>query len=328
MKKILFSLLPCLLFAACSQESAVDVAETDAPEEILLEGGVSGVSSVVTRASVNSGHTGDLAVKFARYDQNVLTGVWPANNAPTSILDATFKGSDGNKIVFAVPQYYLVSNMDKKYKETRLVGWHPNNVVSNGVVNFDSKLDGFTDIMLTPVNTGSTKSGGLFKPFTFNHLLSQINVVVKASDTNATGEWGKVKSIQLTGLRTQCQVTLGTSTSVNYGTTTTKALTLCEGGKDTPMTEKVIPAQTTGSMNCGYCLFPPTAGKTLILNVTTVNGGSRQVTITSPDNTFEAGKNYVATLTFSSTTISSTASIASWGAATATGGGISDDLVP
>lgn len=308
MKKILFTLFPCLVLAACSQESSSDLAAMGSGEEICLTGKIDGIVEADTRTAINAGYNGSLNVKFARLDMNPSTGAWTNYASSPTLIAATY--NNGN-INFGTPQYYLVCAPGANKKSSKLVAWHPADVVpASGALDFSSKLNGCTDIMLTPEQTGNDRTAGdKFKPFTFNHLLTQINVTVKCSDTNAAGLWGSVSRIEVLA-RNTCKVTL--PAALDYGSATVYT-DLRATGSDNAMTAgKVIPATTAGSTPCGYCLFPPTSGKTLTLRVTTTLGNVRTVEITSPDATFVAGKNYAVTLTFSSTTITPSATIGAW----------------
>lgn len=311
MKKILFTLLPLLGLASCSQEGALTPELPGVKKEIVLSGGFGEIAGGVdTRAVIDAGYGSVLNVSFARRDKNAVGnydsyGV-AGNNA---VLAATRTGGAGNTaIAFSAPQYYSMKQLASapgatSYNETALVGWYP----AGGTINASSQvslaLNGSNDIMMTPQVVGSYTSPFNAKPFSFQHKLAKVAVKVVALDAQAPTSWGQVKAIKVNNQPTTCLLKLDDQSVAFSGT---QALALAD------FTQKAF---STTATEFGYALIQPTTTNSITLNVETVNGGVRDITIGLPKTTdrFTAGTAYAVTLSFSSNTISATAGITSWG---------------
>lgn len=305
-----------LLLASCSQESVLPESPV---EEIRLSGGVvSSAISGTTRGVVDKSYfeSNMLSVSFARIDQNTDAS-YPAYTTVSSALSATrSKGTGQQNIGFASSQFYLTRS-DKN--GTRFIGWYPQvskgSTYANGVVTFDIST-GVTDVMLTSEVEGNKvdKFGTSNRQFTFSHLLTQVTVKTHG-DAAAKDNWGDILSIKVKGCQPTCKVALSSNSTVTFPGNATDLL-LRKEGTDDVMAKTQIPNGAVNATTCGYAMFPPTEGNSLILKVTTERGGEREVPITLQGDAnpayFAAGTAYTITLIFSSTTITPSAEIVAW----------------
>lgn len=309
-----------IFLGSCSGEEVN--SSTSSAHPILLCGsmGDSGLSAS-TRTPLDGTSSAALNVSFARRDQQ-SGGAYSSFATIASSLNAAraaVAGSTEGTITFGTSQYYLVRETDNN---TALIGWYPQvgagSTYANGVITFSGLANGVTDIMLTKEQAGNKTTA--VSSFTFEHLLSQIQVKAKAVDASAATNWGKVTGITLKGVNTTCTVTLPTTTSLSttlltptFGTSGNIALKTI-GSDATVALAAVIPATagTTGTAFC-YGLFPPTGGNSLSLDVATEKGGTRAVTATLSSGTVTRGNLYTVTLEFKSTDITPTATISGWG---------------
>ncbi|MDE5708468.1 MAG: fimbrillin family protein [Alistipes sp.] len=330
--------------------------------EMLLCGGVKAPGTIVSkslssRAVIDSSYGSDLDVAFARIDQDT-DGNYPADYSAVTALSAKWKvnatsnklpaaDADASDIVFDTKQYYLsrVSNNSSK-----LVGWYPDNAVAAGEISFT--IDGETDIMLTEELEGDKKEvfginasdAAKNKIFHFKHQLALLKVLAYATDTDAAGVWGKIKSITLKDQKPTCKITLPAtvafegevadldlvkkqvaddaditydlelgiadapddSTDPDAGETETP-----DAGDGEDATEPAEPKNN--EVECGYAMVAPIAADgSLTLVVETEKGGSREVPVSVPTTGFQEGYTYDITLKFTAVTIEPKATITDW----------------
>ena len=345
MKKSIFYILPFAALVGCTSNDLVP-QDNEEREEIVLSSTFDMATvevSTNTRTIVDPTYAtnNDLKVAFARIDQKATDGTYPAysTNGANDVLAATrAKGANFQKITFATPQYYL-NHAD--YFKTKLVGWYPaddtdaskNKVTydAGGVIKFDIS-DGGVDVMLTNEVEGdktasANKFGASGKEFTFSHLLTQIKVSAYAVSADAQTAWGKIKSIEVKGLKPTCKVTLPSSTPTFEGTAA--AVELQKYSKSTtdgsetsityPLTLGVASTDASGAVTaknavaCGYLMFEPTAGSSITLTVDTEKGGQKDITVTLESSAkYEKSKAYEIVLKFTVAKIEPTAKISEW----------------
>lgn len=310
--------LCALLMCGCSQSASTEMSEPSAnePVQIVLKGGIatSAVQSQpASRAVIDNNYASPLTVAFARLDQET-GGTWPDYSTLSSSLEATMqKNVDDWTIAFTNPQYYLSRNTNNN---TRLVGWYPTGSLSSGTVSFT--INGWTDIMLTQELEGNKTDGNRFgedgKSFTFNHLLTRINVKAYAADAAAAMAWGTItaNSIVLKNQSTSCTVEL--PSTVAFGNENTDlTLPLKQVADDATITYPItLPEGQESAAECGYAMIRPMEGSSsLTLTVTTSKGGTYEITAPFTSGC-EAGSAYDLYLKFTATGIEPTATISAW----------------
>jgi hypothetical protein len=264
---------------------------------------------------IDAGYATALPVNFVRLDQNVSTGSYPAYTTFSSALPATRAGGTGNTVVSfdsGSEQYYLVRETNNKSK---LLGWYPRVngttvTMASGVLTFT--LDGSTDVMLSNEVEAYKTTGNQFsdtgKEFTFSHQLTQFRVNAYAADAASITSWGTVTDIKILSQLPTCAITLP-STVAFSGTAADLSLEKKLVATNAAITYPVTLGLT--SAECGYTMVPPVASTTTVnLQVTTSNGGTRNVPLTL--QAYDKGKAYVVTLKFSVTSITAKAQIAAW----------------
>lgn len=189
---------------------------------------------------------------------------------------------------------------------------------------------GIEDVMAAPQNT--LASVGLTEAaFVFEHLLTKVDVNLKAADAAAVDVWGAVTDIKVTEVLSS--TTFKNAVNVTLAGTTPSTLaplaTAFSGSEtgwktytdaDAEFTGQAL-ALTTAAAAASYTIMAPfeavaTAGTVdLQLSVTTENsGGAKIINVTLPSasagNT--QGKAIKVTLNFKSTEISGTATVTDW----------------
>lgn len=336
MKKSIFYILPFAALVGCTSNDLVP--QNDGEQEEIVLNSTFDIATVDVNTNTRTivdplyATNNDLAVAFARIDQDATTGSYPAaysTNGTGEPLTATrAKGANFQKITFTTPQYYL--NHVTNFK-TKLVGWYPADSKATydagGVVKFDIS-DGGVDVMLTnevegDKTTAANKFGASGKEFTFSHLLTQIKVSAYAVSADAKTAWGKIKSIKVKSLKPTCKVTLPSTVAFEGTAADVKLQYLSKStsdGSETAITYPLelgvavtTPAAAKNDVACGYLMFEPTSGSSVTLAVETEKGATKDVTVTLASSAkFDKSKAYAVTLKFDVSTIEPTAKISEW----------------
>jgi hypothetical protein len=308
MKKSAFLLLLLLpLLAGCK-----DSTDTPSPVEsakISLLGSVS--STLQTRGdgvidpTASGFATTALSLNFARIDQDVSTGMYPSYGS-TALNATRVAGTGSTAINFDAgsEQYYTARATNN---ESKLVGWYPRTAVASGVVDFT--FDGSTDLMLSNEVAGSSSAlfSAVAQAFTFNHLLTQLQFKVYATDDAAKTSWGTITSVKVKSQYTACSLTL--PATVSFPTTGT-ASDLSVSGVTLPLAMGV---ESANAVSAGYSMIAPVAAAgSVTLEIVTSAGGTKTVTIPVPSTGFLASNAYVITLSFSNLSVSGAASVGEW----------------
>lgn len=307
MKKSAFLLLLLPLLAGCKEST-----DTPAPVEatkISLLGSIR--STVYSRGegvidpAISGFETKILSLNFARINQDA-SGEYLSYGS-TALNATRLAGIGSTDIVFdpGNEQYYTSGETNNSSK---LVGWYPRTSVTDGVVNFT--IDGSTDVMLSNEVAGSasTPFSAEDKTFTFNHLLTQLQLKVYAIDAAALESWGTIISVKLKGQHTACSVTLPQSISFP---TTGEASDLPASGIGFPVTMGV--GSSVNAAESGYFMVAPIEGtSSVLLEIETSAGGMKTISIPVPIAGFLAGNAYVITLSFSDLDIAGSASLGTW----------------
>ena len=328
-------LLAVALLAGCSKKK--DFSTFNSGDEIRISAGAASISVGSTKSdimrptragdgAIQSGHTSDLSVAFARIDQDA-SGNYPADySGVAAALNATWKGSltssdaDATDIVFATKQYYLANG-----KGTKLVGWYPQGTFNAGVFNLS--VDCYSDILLYQELEGNKVNGSRFgqtgKIFKFDHQLTWLKFAAYAADADALDVWGNITSIKLKDQAENCTITL--PKTVAFSTTLKDMNLVAKKYSDGTAIDYtgdglVVGVAEANKVECGYALVPPVGDDgSLKLVLDTSIGGQKEVSLSLPkaaDGTtvlgFEVGKAYEIRLIFTVSEIKPTATITDW----------------
>lgn len=302
MNKIINSLLAATLLASCSQGEPA----AERSRQIHIESAIE-ATITTTRAAVGANDALS-AVKFLRKD---------ASTTPSSLTDATVL--TGNRATNGVVSFtggapeYNLNNYN-----TYLVAYHPGNTASGSVVTWT--INGQTDILLTKTvwNAGNyvtPKDGNTAPKLTFNHLLSQIEVVCKAEGgstdiTVVRAVWGKIKKIEFVAAPSTLTYNLGTLAVANGTTKANFALQSNYSG--TAFAAIDMPAATNTATNAMAMLAPVPATSTYSFQLQVTTDGATtgtgddivkviDVSLNNAKAAMAAGSMHKVTLTFNAT---------------------------
>lgn len=262
-------------------------------------------------------------------------------------------GSVSDPVGFTTAQYYPAD--DTQLYMVGLVPsdntkWTIANTSTTGVI----EIDGKTDIMAAAVTTNSANANGIKKSeaiaghhpsFTFNHLLTKLDIYVKA-DVNAATSFGKITKLELKDAKNQCTVTLdgaaakvesaasafaATSTTTcpfyryDYSATTPDYTDDAVGsGHEIDLSDIATNHSTDGAF-VAYAMVNPVwiavsnAEKPYVLHIESEKGLTKdvEVKLLKANNTdvFEnstQGMQFKVTLTFKATDIKASATVTEW----------------
>lgn len=296
-----------ILLAAAVLESCThreEPATADGGEVIRISADI----GETTRAVIDAGYAGELEVSFARFD-NPASGGREWN---TTAVDAFRSGGNGNtSITFNPEQVYLSGN-----RQSALIGYYPRKApegVTTDPVSVNYTITGDDDIMATEVQTGALNAK--FTPFTFQHLLTQLQFKCIGSD-EAMAKWTAVSSLTVKNIPTALKLSLDK---------TGGAILTATGAVDQQLAVKNCPAvvSAAGAENpqTGYLLLFPAAELGTEMNPVTLevkaiyNGIEKtlDVTVGNIDGGVQVGESHLITLTFAEDSqITAEAGIAEW----------------
>ena len=322
MKKLMISMLAMAAMVSCTNEiEGPDQPQVNQnePVEIKLNAGIIGVE---TKAAISPTLTEDLKVTFFR-PNDAATATWTTGEFVNAIISKeaggaiTFKesadaGANDKKL------YYPTGENEKAH----LIGYYLGTSISTNTNNILSfTIDGTQDIMATDGASGSKTEA--FKSFTFKHLLTQIDIVLKG-DAAAQAAFGKIKKVAIKSIPTSLKLTLAATPSITavdnngeiniYNNNTGADLS-------TNTTNEII-GNTVMVYNGGTAPLGTAANK-LTLEITSEKGGVDGVStvdVTTINSGLEQGNKHVITLNFKEKIIVS-ATIAAWGTDGAAGTG-------
>lgn len=211
-----------------------------------------------------------------------------------AITSATAIGTAGK---IATGLYYL----SDPNQSTKLIGVYPRTadaVVSGNDITYT--LDGAIDVLCSNLVAGNReKVEGL--TMAFEHMLTQIVIMVAAvADTDAE-EWGTVESISLEEIPLNFKVTLPQPSS---GVTAASALPVEESegevfvsimNNGTPIEDVDL---STEVEEFGQVMIPPTSSDTEIILSITTSRDTDPVKVNIPPRTYDPGMSHVVTLKF------------------------------
>ena len=286
---------------ACTSEGdPIDNIDNAQPVEIQLNAGI----VATTKAAVPSTLTADLDVMFIR-----ATDAASADWTTATPLFAKIAKDSPNGITF-----YTTNDRDIKSKQyyntsetlpSWLAGYYIDNLENTSTDKNKIKftITGNEDILATKGLSGTKKVA--FQSFTFNHLLSQVEITLKG-DAAAQANYGEISKVELTNLATGVELTLSENAPV-----------IAANGSETSTIEIFNNTSTgvnitaDGNTLTNIPMIYKT-GTTLNLNVYLKNDQSTPIPVTATiTDGLESGKKHAITLNFKEK-ITATASITAW----------------
>jgi hypothetical protein len=341
MKKFLLPWMAAAALVGCSKEIPADVSDAadNAPVEIRL---ASQATEITTRAPFEgtisssnpllalvpaSATTGDYTNP---YDNESAHAYMKFSDNGTSSVG--FVGSDGTS---STPKYYPANG-----SAVYLCGLYPSTSWTSITTTASGSIDGKSDLMAAK-EVATTKSdmqaGGTPKTLDFKHLLTKLDIKIKAESNAAVTAWGNVTSIQLTKVQaanpaSSVSVTLkegadGTDSSAPTFTAGSVAMSCYVW--NTAYTDNAFSSQTqaltTSEANAAYVLCQPvtTAGSNASEYTLSVITSARSEAIDVPlslvnnegselSGTNTMGQAFAVTLTFKATQIEAKATVTDW----------------
>lgn len=311
-KYLVVSLLAVMALSSCSNdENYIDEPKT--AENLDLSAGI----STSTRAVIDANYGSNLNVAFVRVDNPTS----PGNNWMSSVNAVRAGGNGNTAITFDNTETYAAMNV-----ASYLLGFYPRPATpttAGNPVNVGYTITGDEDIMATAIQSGSTNAH--FQPFTFNHLLTQLQFQCVGS-SDALELWTGITSITVQDVPNTLTLAIDKD-RVNL----VPELSLVSGAPDTNLPIFNCPdtlAAASSDKQTGYIMLYPTVGlggaddTPITLEVTgmyraTTSVAAQQVTRTvTIDNIaggVRASQSHLLTLTFTvDGEINITAGIAEW----------------
>lgn len=308
MKNLLFGMLAMAAMVSCSSENDPIDDVTGGKQdkvEIKLNAGVVGVE---TKAQVVPG---DDIVSFTNQTVPLfrVDGVGTADWS--KVGEAVNATIDGSTVKLGEAHKYYTGDNNAYF-----IGYYSTIVPTRttNVLNFDG-VDGTKDIICTNETDAGTKaSTGANAELTFNHIVSKVLVKVKGTEA-AKKAFGKITKIELTGIPTSINVTLGSTLSIAANTTAKEAnivlFEATDGGTELTASEVALGA-TPIIFNGGTTSPYGTPTNPLKLKVYTAEYiDGLDVDISTISTGLELGKKHTITLTFKDQ-IGVTSAITGW----------------
>lgn len=335
MKKFLFlfTVIAALMnFASCSNgDNPIDVVDPDKPVEIKVSGRALDVVAGTRAPFEEITASNKLLAK-------VMASETSSKYETADVLhDNTMEFGPTDPVGFDTPKAYPHAT-----NPVYLVGLYPSTTWS-AVANDNETSFTFTGIedVMASTEVATVKddvADNTHKSLTFHHLLTRLNLTIKAKDADAEDAWGAVTSLQVVSPGNVATVELGTGSespsSVAPTTVFTggdKVFTFCTIGTDTPFcsTSSAYTWPTTAPTEAqSYALVAPqnnTATPTTpivyTINIKTVNYSTEDRVVSVPlkvstggadfvGNT--AGQKFEVVLTFTASNIEATATVKPW----------------
>lgn len=299
----MISMLAMAAMVSCTNEiETLDQPKVNEnePVEIVLNGGV---NELTTKAAIQPGAAFTaqvIAIKNDATDYNTL--LWGQANGNISI-------DTNGKVTFTNPQYYPADGSSIKMR-----GFAPqSSSITNGVVSYE--INGTQDIMIAP-EISADKTNNTNKKLEFAHLLTQLQIKVKAEDQAAIDAWGTITSISINAVKT-LDLNLSTGKIAAKATDPVSADLSLEGFQTGQALTAVADDQ---AVSAGSIMLLPskTAYK---LKITTSKVTDKEIEISLAETL--ASNAHVITVTFKASEITVTATAGQWTTGT-TGTGTAD----
>lgn len=331
MKKYLsiFTVTATLIgFASCSQNEITEpTVDTDKPVEIRVAGKALSITPQTRAPHIGTSAAGLTARVLASEKTKEYAGADLVTNGTITFEDAPTGSATGYSP--AVPYPHAT---DPVY----LLGLYPTTpadwTIANDGKSANFTFDGSHDVMATQ-EVSTTRAdgvtGGTYKSLTFHHLLTKLDLLIKADDQSAIDAWGNVTSIIVKSAKT-ATVTFSdasAATAPTTGFTENAEFPFYAVSDDAALTPVALTTTATDAQY--YALVAPskTGNAAYDLVVTTANyNGNYNVTVpleSAPNTAFTGdtqGKQFKITLTFTATDIKAFATVVDWTTG-GTGGG-------
>ena len=325
MKRLFVSLLAVVAMASCSKNEPA--AGPEAPTDGVEIKASSKARTIESKAPFD----GDISATQNLTAKVLISTATGDYSSPIHNGTLTFTQS-GAATGFTPAVYYPSSTADSP---VYLVGLYPDtgwgNVQNSNEIEYT--FDGSQDVMAAAEVSGTkAKAQANEHPaFTFNHLLTKLNLSVKAESAAAAAAWGKVTEITLAQAeektpKSQMKVALSTGTAT-FPYEGTGALSFYAKDGDA-YTETAFTAQTkeltTDLTEIAYALVAPITAdgtKDFTLTVKTQKDGEAEVSSTVDINLTAKegstlgdtkGQAFALTLTFKATEIQAKATVGAW----------------
>lgn len=299
MKTFIFSALALGMMASCANTDVEGVVENGEPVAIRLSAGVQ-QNVVVSRAPITTGE---------KFVATVLG--WEAENTVSYIADTTWMANTneilasatGENVVLVTPKYY---NPDTKVT-TYMKAYSPVGTVKDGEYTFSTNVeDGTQDVLISNEVTGS-RSAADVKAFEFTHPLTQLQFAVKGGEGWTSGA---VKSIALKNVKVATGVNVANNSLIakDVASLAVSGIDATNGVAVTKVADDVAGTNAGESV-----MIVPTTGDEIKIDITMIDGIKYEdITVTTTEATFTAGKAYTITLTFKNKNVSGTATVNEW----------------
>lgn len=326
MKKYLsfFTVTATLIgFTSCSQSEITEtITGTDQPVEVRVAGKALSITPQTRAPYTETSAAGLTAKVLASKKTKEYVGSDLITNGTMTFQDA----SSGTASGFSTPVPYPHAT-----NPVHLLGLYPTTTVpaTDWTIASDGKsasftFDGSHDVMATQ-EVATTRAdgvtGGTYKTLTFHHLLTKLDLLIKAKDQAAIEAWGNVTSIKVksTNIATVTFSDASASTAPTVGFNGNENFPFYKVS-DNAAFESV--ALTTGASTAQYYALVGSKNESAVtyeLIVTTASHtGDYNVTVPLEVSTGVAfddntqGKQFNITLTFSATDIKAFATVVGW----------------
>lgn len=315
MKNLVLSMLAIASITAmnsCSSESdPINEVTGGDNVEIKINAGITATTKAVI-SETDGVLADDLRVYFFKPEDGA-TPTWTAGTQ----LYATLAKASGHAITFTndnytteVKQYYSNISGENSYLAGCYLGdakIDSGDDLTNGNISFT--INGTQDIMATTGASGNKTTP--FTPFSFTHLLSQINVSLNGSvSTSAT--YGKITKIEITNVPTHLKLTLsGDKPDLSASSSADGTIIiyndnagLSVNAADVKAGDAVMILTSDGTNTLGTAAFP--------LKLKLTNSESKEFNVdVIVEGGLQASTNHAISLTFSEK-ISAEATIGTW----------------
>lgn len=177
---LIMGLLATISLASCSNDETEAGISANAAIEISA-----GLADAETKAVINSGYDKKLDVTFGFLQGN-------ASNF-TNWYNGIRMAGEGNQLVTFGDETLTYASYANT--QTKMIGIYPRPVVNGSVSSpIAYTIDGDMDLMATECQTADKDNP--FKPFIFNHKLTQLQIKCVGS-AEAIKSWGDIKSIKV-----------------------------------------------------------------------------------------------------------------------------------
>lgn len=298
MKALVFSMLAMAAMVSCTSESDPINDGGNEKVEIKLNAGI----EATTKAAVSSTIPDDgLKVNFLRA-ADAATATWSSGTTLFATIakegGITFNTSAEDNT--EIKQYYNTVAANKSW----LAGYYTGSLTgtpTNEKVTFT--ITGDDDILATPGLSGDKATA--FKNFEFEHMLSQVEIILQG-DVAAQKNFGKITKVELTGLATELELTLGATATIN------KTAAALEDEVITVYDDATgIDLSTAGTKLTNLPMIWKTGTDIGIKVTSAATAVPSTLTAQIANLGFEKGKKHIITLNFKEK-ITATASIKAW----------------